>query len=377
MKTVRINQTGGPEVLNYEDAPEPSPAPGQALVEIKSIGVNYTDVSSRKGTNPPDAFPWTPGREAAGVVTAVGDGVTEVAVGDRVAYAMHTGTYSQYHAVPSWLLVRIPDGMSFSDAAATMLQGMTAHFLVYGIAHLSAGDRVLVHAGAGGMGLWLIQMLKNLGIKVFTTVSTEEKAELAKGAGADHAILYTQQDFEAEILDATDGKGLKMVMDAVGATTFDKGMRLLGRRGYMALYGQAGGAVGEGGQWGPAQRVAVPDAPQPRRLHRHPRRVAATRRRRAALGAVRRGQAVRRPGTAAVRGAGGPSQDGRPRNDWQDTADALGINSADAFVVPLPAPGRAPRRRFDPPFLLGKSSGAPVPPDRTSVVGRGPSRGRG
>ena len=245
MKTVRIYQTGGPEALNYEDAPEPSPGPGQALVEIKSIGVNYTDVSSRKGTNPPDSFPWTPGREAAGVVTAVGDGVTEVAVGDRVAYAMHTGTYSQYHAVPSWLLVRIPEGMSFADAAATMLQGMTAHFLVYGIAHLGAGDRVLVHAGAGGMGLWLIQMLKNIGVEVFTTVSTEEKAELAKGAGADHTIIYTQQDFEAEVRSATDGKGVKMVMDAVGATTFDAGMRILGRRGVMALYGQAGGPVGQ------------------------------------------------------------------------------------------------------------------------------------
>ncbi len=245
MKTVRIYQTGGPEVLNYEDAPEPSPAAGQALVEIKSIGVNYTDVSSRKGTNPPDAFPWTPGREAAGVVTAIGEGVSEVAVGDRVAYAMHTGSYSEVHSVPSWLLVRIPDGMDFDAAAATMLQGMTAHFLVYGIAHLGSGDRVLVHAGAGGMGLWLIQLLKRLGVNVFTTVSTEEKAELAKGAGAGHVINYTQQDFEAEIRDATDGKGLKMVMDAVGATTFDKGMRLLGRRGYMALYGQAGGPVGQ------------------------------------------------------------------------------------------------------------------------------------
>ena len=245
MKTVRIYQTGGPEVLNYEDAPEPSPAAGQALVEIKSIGVNYTDVSSRKGTNPPDAFPWTPGREAAGVVTAIGEGVSEVAVGDRVAYAMHTGSYSEVHSVPSWLLVRIPDGMDFDAAAATMLQGMTAHFLVYGIAHIGSGDRVLVHAGAGGMGLWLIQLLKRLGVNVFTTVSTEEKAELAKGAGADQVIIYTQQDFEAEIRDATDDKGLKMVMDAVGATTFDKGMRLLGRRGYMALYGQAGGPVGQ------------------------------------------------------------------------------------------------------------------------------------
>ncbi len=245
MKTVRIYQTGGPEVLNYEDAPEPSPAPGQALVEIRSIGVNYTDVSSRKGTNPPDAFPWTPGREAAGVVTAVGEGVTEVAVGDRVAYAMHTGTYSQVHSVPAWLLVKIPDGMDFATAAATMLQGMTAHFLVYGIAHLQEGDRVLVHAGAGGMGLWLIQMLKNIGVYVHTTVSTDEKAALASGAGADHVINYTQQDFENEVRKNANGQGLKMVMDAVGATTFDKGMRLLGRRGYMALYGQAGGAVGQ------------------------------------------------------------------------------------------------------------------------------------
>ena len=132
-------------------------------MEIKSIGVNYTDVSSRKGTNPPDAFPWTPGREAAGVVTAIGEGVTEVAVGDRVAYAMHTGSYSEVHSVPSWLLVRIPDGMDFAAAAATMLQGMTAHFLVYGIAHLGSGDRVLVHAGAGGMGLWLIQTAQAAG----------------------------------------------------------------------------------------------------------------------------------------------------------------------------------------------------------------------
>ena len=245
MKTVRIYQTGGPEVLNYEDAPEPAPAPGHALVEIKSIGVNYTDVSSRKGTNPPDAYPWTPGREAAGIVTAIGDGVTEVAVGDHVAYAMHTGTYSQVHSVPSWLLVGIPDGMEFATAAATMLQGMTAHFLVYGIAHLGEGDRVLVHAGAGGMGLWLIQMLKRLGVYVHTTVSTEEKAELAKGAGADHTIIYTQQDFESEIRKDANGQGLKMVMDAVGATTFDKGIRLLGRRGYMALYGAAGGPVGQ------------------------------------------------------------------------------------------------------------------------------------
>ena len=245
MKTVRAHSIGGPEVLKYEDAPEPAPGPGEALVDIKSIGVNYTDVSSRKGTNPPAAFPWTPGREGAGVVTAVGEGVSEVAVGDRVAYAMHTGSYAERHVVPSWLLVRLPEGMNFPTAAATMLQGMTAHFLVFGLTRLNPGDQVLVHAGAGGMGLWLIQLLKNLGAEVFTTVSTEAKAELAAGAGADHTIIYTQQDFEAEVKKVTGGAGIRMVMDAVGATTFAKGLNILGRRGYMALYGQAGGPVGE------------------------------------------------------------------------------------------------------------------------------------
>ncbi len=245
MKTVRAHAVGGPDVLQYEDVAEPTPGPGEALVDIKSIGVNYTDVSSRKGANPPASFPWTPGREGAGVVTAVGEGVTEVVVGDRVAYAMHTGSYAQRHVVPSWLLVRIPEGMEYATAAATMLQGMTAHFLVFGIARLNPGDRVLVHAGAGGMGLWLIQLLKNLGAEVFTTVSTEAKAELAAGAGADHAIIYTRQDFEAEVKKATGGEGIRMVMDAVGATTFAKGMNILGRRGYMVLYGQAGGPVAD------------------------------------------------------------------------------------------------------------------------------------
>ena len=245
MKAVRAHETGGPEVLRYEDAPNPEPAPGQALVDIRSIGVNYTDVSSRKGTNPPASFPWTPGREAAGVVSAVGEGVTEVAVGDRVAYAMHTGSYAQQAAVPSWLLVNLPPQMDFASGAATMLQGMTAHFLVFGITRLNAGDRVLVQAGAGGMGLMLIQMLKRLGAYVFTTVSTDAKADSAKEAGADSVIIYTRQDFEEEVKRATSGEGLRMIFDAVGQTTFDKGLNCLGRRGYMALYGQASGPVGE------------------------------------------------------------------------------------------------------------------------------------
>ena len=245
MKAVRAHAIGGPDVLKYEEVPDPSPGPGEALIDVKSIGVNYTDVSSRKGTNPPPSLPWTPGREGAGVVAAVGEGVTEVAVGDRVAYAMHTGSYAERHVVPSWLLVRLPEGMEFATAAAAMLQGMTAHFLVFGIARLNPGDQVLVHAGAGGMGLWLVQLLKRLGVYVFTTVSTEAKAELAAGAGADRTIIYTEQDFEDEVMKATAGQGLRMIFDAVGATTFAKGLNCLGRRGYMVLYGQAGGPVSE------------------------------------------------------------------------------------------------------------------------------------
>ena len=243
MKAIRAHDIGGPDVLRYEDVPDPSPAPGQALVEIRSIGVNYTDVASRNGTNPPASLPWTPGREASGVVTAIGQDVGEVAVGDRVAYAMHTGTYAQQQAVPSWLLVRLPENMEFSTGAATMLQAMTAHFLVFGITRLNPGDPVLVHAGAGGMGLMLIQMLKRVGARVFTTVSTDAKAEIAKGAGADTVINYTHQDFEDEVKKAAGGHGLRIIYDAVGLTTFAKGLNCLGRRGYMVLYGQASGPV--------------------------------------------------------------------------------------------------------------------------------------
>jgi NADPH2:quinone reductase len=213
-------------------------------VDIRAIGVNYTDVSSRKGTNPPPGLPWTPGREAAGVVKAVGEGVTEVSVGDRVAYAMYTGSYAQEAVVPSWLLVPLPEGMEFTTGAATMLQAMTAHFLTFGITQLNPGDRALVHAGAGGVGLLLIQMLKKCGVYVFTTVSTDAKAPLAREAGADATINYTQQDFAEEVRKATDGQGVRIVFDAVGKTTFDQSIKSLGRRGYLAFYGQASGAVG-------------------------------------------------------------------------------------------------------------------------------------
>ena len=245
MKGVRAHEIGGPEVLKYEDIPDLTPEPDQALVEIKAIGVNYTDVSSRKGTNPPPNLPWTPGREAAGVVKAIGRDVTEVAVGDRVAYAMFTGSYAQEAVVPSWLLVPLPEKTDFSTGAATLLQAMTAHFLTFSITPVNPGDPVLVHAGAGGVGLLLIQMLKRTGAYVFTTVSTEDKAELAREAGADAAILYTHQDFEEEVKQATGGQGLRIVYDAVGQTTFYKSVNCLARRGYMVFYGQASGPVGD------------------------------------------------------------------------------------------------------------------------------------
>lgn len=245
MKAVRAHEVGGPEVLRYEDVPSLKPGPGEALVEVKAVGVNYTDVSSRKGTNPPPSLPWTPGREAAGVVKALGPGAHDVSVGERVAYAMCTGSYAQEAVVPSWLLVPLPEDMDFSTGAATMLQAMTAHFLTFGITQINPGDRTLVHAGAGGVGLLLIQMLKKVGAYVFTTVSTEDKAHLALDAGADFAINYTQQDFAATVLEATEGAGVKLVYDAVGRTTFENSIKCLGRRGYMVLYGQASGPVGQ------------------------------------------------------------------------------------------------------------------------------------
>jgi NADPH2:quinone reductase len=244
MKGVRAYEIGGPEVLRYEEIPDLQPGPGQALIDIRAIGVNYTDVSSRKGTNPPPSLPWTPGREAAGVVKSVGQGVTEVAVGDRVAYAMYTGSYAEEAVVPAGLLVQLPADVAFSTGAATMLQAMTAHFLAFGILPLQAGERALVHAGAGGVGLLLIQMLKRLGVQVFTTVSTEDKAALAQAAGADATILYTRQNFAEAVQQATDGQGVRVVYDAVGRTTFDQSIQCLGRRGYLVFYGQASGPVG-------------------------------------------------------------------------------------------------------------------------------------
>jgi NADPH2:quinone reductase len=242
MKAVQITEYGGPEVMKYTELPDPTPGNGEALVEIQAVGVNFTDTYSRSGINPP-RLPWIVGVEGAGVVRKVGAGVTNVKEGDLVAYCSIPGTYAEQAIAPASRLIKMPPGLDARTGAAAMLQGMTAHYLCHSTYRVQPGDRVLIHAGAGGVGLLLIQMVKRLGGYVFSTVSTEAKAELAKGAGADHVIIYTRQDFAEEVKKATDGKGVQVVYDAVGKTTFDKSISCLGRRGYMVLYGQASGPV--------------------------------------------------------------------------------------------------------------------------------------
>jgi NADPH:quinone reductase len=242
MKAVQITQYGGPEVMKFQDVPDPQAGEGAALVQIQAVGVNFTDTYSRSGVNPPQ-LPWIVGVEGAGVVKKVGPGVTNVKEGDLVAYSGVAGSYAEQAAVPARRLVKLPPGLDARAGAAAMLQGMTAHYLCHSTYRVQNGDKVLIHAGAGGVGLLLIQMVKRLGGYVFTTVSTEAKAELARGAGADQVILYTRQDFADEVKQATNGQGVQVVYDAVGKTTFDKSVSCLGRRGYMVLYGQASGPV--------------------------------------------------------------------------------------------------------------------------------------
>lgn len=242
MKAMRIHQYGGPDVLKYEEIPDPKPQEGQALVDVKAIGVNFTDIYSRRGSGNP-ALPWIPGLEGAGVVTDIGPNVTEVTVGTRVAWSTGPNSYAEKVAVPAWRLIRIPDTMSFETAAATMLQGMTAQYLSHSTYPIRSGDTVLIHAGAGGVGLLLTQMAKRLGATVFTTVSTEAKAQLSQRAGSDHVIFYTHQDFLRVVRDTVDGRGLNAVYDSVGHTTFSKSLNCLAPRGYLVLYGHSSGPV--------------------------------------------------------------------------------------------------------------------------------------
>jgi NADPH2:quinone reductase len=242
MKAIRVQSPGGPEVLKYEEVSEPKPAPGQALVRLHAIGVNFIDVYHRTGLYKLP-LPFTPGMEGAGVVESVGEGVTEVQLGDRVAYAMAVGAYAELAVVPSWQLVKIPATMDFSSAAAATLQGMTAHYLTHSTYTIQRGDTILVHAAAGGAGLLIAQMAKRRGARVIGTVSTEEKARLARSAGVDEVILYTEADFESEVKRLTEGKGLPVVYDSVGKTTYEKSLNCLRPRGMMVLFGQSSGAV--------------------------------------------------------------------------------------------------------------------------------------
>lgn len=242
MKAIRIHETGGPDVLRYEDAPAPSLREGEALVRLEAIGVNFLDIYHRTGLNPLP-LPAIPGNEGAGVVERVAAGVTEVKPGDRVAYTNVLGSYAEYIAAPAWRLVPIPRDLDFTVAAAAMLQGMTAHYLSHTTYPLRSGDRALIHAAAGGVGALLVQMAKRRGARVIATVSSEEKAEIAREAGADDVIIYTRENFEEVAKRVTEAAGVQVVFDSVGKDTFERGLNCLAVRGMMVLYGQASGPV--------------------------------------------------------------------------------------------------------------------------------------
>ena len=242
MKAIRIHQTGDPDVLKYEDAPMPAPGPGQVRVKVKAAGVNFIDTYHRRGWYP-IAAPFTPGVEAAGVVDALGADVTGIAVGDRVAYGLTIGSYAEYALVSAGVVVPLPDGVSFEEGAAAMIQGMTAHYLACSTYPLQPSDTCLIHAAAGGTGALLVQIAKIRGARVIGTVSNAEKEAIARESGADEVIRYTDKDFETEVKRLTDGKGVNVVYDSVGLTTFDKSLSCLRPRGYMVLFGQASGIV--------------------------------------------------------------------------------------------------------------------------------------
>jgi NADPH:quinone reductase len=242
MNAIQVKRAGGPEVLELVKLPVPEAKGAEAVVKIVAAGVNFIDVYYREGRYKA-VMPFVPGQEAAGDVVAVGSNVTNLKVGDRVAYTMVLGSYAEYSAVAADRLVKIPEGVSYQQAAAAMLQGTTAHYLSHDTYPLKKGETALVHAAAGGVGLLLVQMAHGIGARVIGTVSTEEKAKLAREAGADDVILYTQTDFEAETRRLTGGRGVDVVYDSVGKTTFEKGLDILRPRGYMVLFGGSSGPV--------------------------------------------------------------------------------------------------------------------------------------
>jgi NADPH2:quinone reductase len=272
MRAIQITHTGGAEVLVLRELPTPTPGLGEALVQIEACGVNFIDIYLREGRYA-SPLPFIPGMEAAGTIIALDPDVAGLKVGDRVAWCGAPGTYAQFAVAPLSRLIAVPEGVTTRQAAAAMLQGMTAHYLAYSSYAIQPGDAVLVHAGAGGVGLLLIQMAKRLGARVFSTVSTEEKAALARAAGADETILYTHEDFTARVRELTNGAGLPVVYDSVGKTTFDGSLTCLRPRGTLVLYGGASGAVP------PFDliQLALHHASHAQGLHRNPRRTGAAR----------------------------------------------------------------------------------------------------
>jgi NADPH2:quinone reductase len=242
MKAIRVHAFGGAEVLRLENVPTPEPPAGHLRIRVAAAGLNFIEIYQRTGLYP-IPFPWTPGGEGAGEVVAVGEGCTRFAVGDRIASVQILGSYAEEALVPEDRAVNVPPDMDLRQAAGALLQGMTAHYLAATTWPLEPGDACVVHAAAGGVGLLLVQIAKRRGARVFATVSTEDKARLALEAGADHAILYTQQDFQAEVRRLTDGRGVQVVYDSVGQATYEKSLDCLAPLGMLVLYGQSSGVV--------------------------------------------------------------------------------------------------------------------------------------
>ena len=242
-QAIRIHENGGPEVLRWEAVDIPDPGPGEAVIRQTASGLNFIDVYFRTGLYPAPSFPLTIGNEGVGVVEAVGDGVSEVAAGDRVTYCMSLGSYAQRRTIASRFLVKIPDGISDEQAAAVMLKGCTVQYLIRRTHAVQPGETVLFHAAAGGCGLIACQWLKHLGATVIGTVGTREKAELARAHGCDHPIVYTEESFVDRVKELTGGKGVPVVYDSVGKDTFDDSLRCLRPRGLMVSFGNASGAV--------------------------------------------------------------------------------------------------------------------------------------
>ena len=309
--------------MELAELPVPQPKANEAVVKVAASGVNFIDVYFREGRYKA-SVPFVLGQEGAGVVSAVGSDVTSVKQGDRVAWTGLQGSYAEYAAVPVDRLVPIPAGVTDQQAAATMLQGMTAHYLSHDTYPLKRGETALVHAAAGGVGLLLVQMAHNIGARVIATVSTEQKAKLAREAGADEVILYTQSDFEEETKRLTGGKGVDVVYDSVGKTTFEKGLNVLRPRGYMVLFGGSSGAVPPFDLIALSQKgIALRDSSDSGTLHRYSRRIGGAIGRGVRHDGCRQAEATHRTHLSARRGATSPPRSGRKKNDREVVADSV------------------------------------------------------